>query len=82
MVVPPATCILPFRVAIDLDRSTVGSQFAGHDDMWVIVATGVILIEEQPTLADSPGGGIGLDNTYTFAMTRDLVDELVLVREA
>ena len=41
-----------------------------------------ILVEELPTLADSLGGGIGLDNRYTFAMTRDLVDEIVLVSEA
>ena len=41
-----------------------------------------IQVEEQPTLADSLGGGIGLQNAYTFSMTRDLVDELVLVSEA
>jgi threonine dehydratase len=40
-----------------------------------------ILVDEKPTLADSLGGGIGLDNAYTFAMTRDLVDEIVLVSE-
>ena len=39
-------------------------------------------IEEQPTLADSLGGGIGLDNGYTFEMTQALVDEVVLVSEA
>ncbi|MGB3314298.1 MAG: hydroxyectoine utilization dehydratase EutB [Albidovulum sp.] len=39
-------------------------------------------VEELATLADSLGGGIGLDNRYTFAMTRDLVDEMVLVSEA
>lgn len=38
-------------------------------------------VEELPTLADSLGGGIGLDNRFTFAMTRDLVDETVLVSE-
>jgi threonine dehydratase len=41
-----------------------------------------ILVEEKPTLADSLGGGIGLENAYTFAMTRDLVDEVLLVSEA
>ncbi|MEX3007642.1 hydroxyectoine utilization dehydratase EutB [Hoeflea sp. TYP-13] len=40
-----------------------------------------IAVEELPTLADSLGGGIGLDNRLTFAMTRDLVDDLVLVSE-
>ncbi|MEH6834110.1 MULTISPECIES: hydroxyectoine utilization dehydratase EutB [Falsihalocynthiibacter] len=41
-----------------------------------------IFVEEKPTLADSLGGGIGLENAYTFAMTRDLVDDVVLVTEA
>lgn len=41
-----------------------------------------VLVEERPTLADSLGGGVGLDNRLTFRMTRDLVDELVLVSEA
>ena len=41
-----------------------------------------IFVPEVPTLADSLGGGIGLDNAYTFAMTRDLVDDIVLVSEA
>ncbi|MDP2120433.1 MAG: hydroxyectoine utilization dehydratase EutB [Hoeflea sp.] len=38
-------------------------------------------VEELATLADSLGGGIGLDNTLTFAMTSKLVDEVVLVSE-
>jgi threonine dehydratase len=41
-----------------------------------------ILVEEQETLADSLGGGIGLDNAYTFEMTKNLVDDIVLVSEA
>ena len=41
-----------------------------------------ISVPELPTLADSLGGGIGLMNRYTFALVRDLVDELVLVSEA
>ncbi|MEL7543289.1 MAG: hydroxyectoine utilization dehydratase EutB [Pseudomonadota bacterium] len=40
-----------------------------------------IEVEELPTLADSLGGGIGLDNAYTFAIVRDLVDEIVLLSE-
>ena len=39
-------------------------------------------IEEIPTLADSLGGGIGLDNTYTFSMVRAFVDDLITVSEA
>jgi threonine dehydratase len=38
-------------------------------------------VVEEPSLADSLGGGIGLDNRYTFALVRDLVDEVVLVSE-
>ncbi|WP_412050108.1 hydroxyectoine utilization dehydratase EutB [Hoeflea sp. Naph1] len=40
-----------------------------------------IQVKELATLADSLGGGIGLDNQLTFAMTRDLVDDVVLVSE-
>ncbi|WP_457968162.1 hydroxyectoine utilization dehydratase EutB [Pseudomonas sp. R4-84] len=39
-------------------------------------------VEELSTLADSLGGGIGLDNRYTFAMTRQLIDDLHLLSEA
>ncbi|KMM86930.1 threonine dehydratase [Pseudomonas taetrolens] len=39
-------------------------------------------VEELPTLADSLGGGIGLENRYTFNMTRDLCDHLHLLSEA
>jgi threonine dehydratase len=38
-------------------------------------------IEELPTLADSLGGGIGLENRYSFAMVRDYVDDIVLLGE-
>lgn len=38
-------------------------------------------VEEPESLADSLGGGIGLDNRYTFALVRELVDEVVLVEE-
>ncbi|HEY6632180.1 MAG TPA: hydroxyectoine utilization dehydratase EutB [Rhizobiaceae bacterium] len=39
-------------------------------------------IEELSTLADSLGGGIGLDNRQSFAMCRDLLDDVVLLSEA
>ena len=39
-------------------------------------------VEERPSLADSLGGGIGLDNRYTFGLTRALVDDRVLVSES
>lgn len=41
-----------------------------------------VAVTESPTLADSLGGGIGLDNRWTFAMVRDLVDDVVLLDEA
>lgn len=39
-------------------------------------------VEELETLADSLGGGVGLENRYTFALVRDLVDDIVLLSEA
>ena len=38
-------------------------------------------VEELPTLADSLGGGIGLDNRWTFDIVRELVDDLILLTE-
>jgi len=40
-----------------------------------------VQVDELPTLADSLGGGVGLDNRVTFGMVRDLVDEVVLLSE-
>ena len=40
-----------------------------------------IPVEELPTLADSLGGDIGLQNQYTFEMVRQWVDETILVSE-
>jgi threonine dehydratase len=39
-------------------------------------------VEERPSLADALGGGIGLDNRYTFPLVRDLVDGVHLVSES
>lgn len=38
-------------------------------------------VEELPTLADSLGGGIGLDNRWTFDIVREFVDELIELSE-
>jgi threonine dehydratase len=38
-------------------------------------------VEELPTLADSLGGGIGLDNRLTFGIVHDYVDQMVLLGE-
>ncbi len=39
-------------------------------------------VEEVESLADSLGGGIGLDNRLSFPLCRDLLDDCVLVTEA
>ena len=39
-------------------------------------------VEEVSSLADSLGGGIGLDNRWTFDLCRKLVDDVVLLSEA
>ncbi|SAL19263.1 threonine dehydratase [Caballeronia udeis] len=41
-----------------------------------------VLVDEVETLADSLGGGIGLDNEHTFALTQELADSIVLLDEA
>ena len=40
-----------------------------------------IFVKEEESLADALTGGIGLDNRYTFQLTKQLVDEIVLVSE-
>ncbi|NUS69123.1 MAG: pyridoxal-phosphate dependent enzyme, partial [Ensifer adhaerens] len=39
-------------------------------------------VEEVASLADSLGGGIGLDNAVTFEMCRALLDDVILLSEA
>lgn len=41
-----------------------------------------VQVEELPSLADSLGGGIGLENKLTFAMCRALLDDVVLLSES
>jgi len=41
-----------------------------------------VLVDEVETLADSLGGGIGLDNEHTFVLTQELADSVVLLDEA
>ncbi len=61
-------------VGISMDR---GAAMAASLEAGKPVAT-----EEVETLADSLGGGIGLDNRYTFPLCRNLVDEVILLTEA
>ncbi len=58
-------------VSMDRGAAMHASQQAGHP----------VLVPEVESLADSLQGGILLDNRYTFAMVRDLVDDIVLVDE-
>ena len=41
-----------------------------------------VAVEEVESLADSLGGGIGLDNAVTFNMCRALLDDVLLLSEA
>ena len=38
-------------------------------------------VEEEESLADRLGGGIGLENRYTLSLVQELVDETLLVGE-
>jgi threonine dehydratase len=41
-----------------------------------------VQVEEMASLADSLGGGIGLDNAVTFRLCRALLDDVILLSEA
>ncbi|WP_281684703.1 hydroxyectoine utilization dehydratase EutB [Thalassobaculum salexigens] len=47
-----------------------------------IAAGRPVEVEEVASLADSLGGGIGLDNRFSFELCRILLDDVVLVGEA
>lgn len=61
-------------VGITMDRGAAmkASLEAGHP----------VEVPEVESLADSLGGGIGLNNRLSFGMCRDLLDEVILVTEA
>jgi threonine dehydratase len=40
-----------------------------------------VLVEELETLADSLGGGIGLENRHTYRLAAEFLDEVVLLTE-
>jgi threonine dehydratase len=58
-------------VSMERGAAMAASLKAGHP----------VEVRELPTLADSLGGGIGLDNRVTFAMCRALLDDVILVTE-
>lgn len=59
-------------VSMERGAAMAASLKAGHP----------VEVRERATLADSLGGGIGLENRLTYAMVRDLLDDLVLLTEA
>lgn len=58
-------------VSMDRGAAMAASIEAGHP----------VDVTEVASLADSLGGGIGMDNKYSFALCRDLLDETILVTE-
>lgn len=68
--------------AADAAVRTVGVSMARGPVMVESVKAGrVVQLPEEPTLADSLMGGIGLDNRHTFDLIRKTVDEYVLLDE-
>ncbi len=51
---------------------------AMHDS---IRAGRIVAVEEEPSLADALQGGIPFDNRFTYALCRDLVDDITLLSE-
>jgi threonine dehydratase len=60
-------------IGISMDRGAAMHESirAGHP----------VEVEEVPSLADSLGGGVGMQNRLSFAMCRDLLDDVILVTE-
>ena len=60
-------------IGISMDRGAAmhASLAAGHP----------VEVEEVASLADSLGGGVGLDNRLSFSLCRDLLDDVILVTE-
>jgi threonine dehydratase len=65
------------------DVAMIGVSMERGAAMHASLAAGrPVLIDEVETLADSLGGGIGLDNEHTFGLTQELADSVVLLGEA
>ena len=68
--------------SISPDVSIIGVSMERGPAMFESLRAGKpVPVDEEPTLADALGGGIGLDNAHTFELVRDLVDDIVLVSE-
>jgi threonine dehydratase len=68
--VNPATRVI--GVSMDRGAAMYAALRAGHP----------VEVKEVASLADSLGGGLGPDNRLSFAMCRELLDDVVLVTEA
>jgi threonine dehydratase len=67
----------------DAGIRTVGVSMARGAAMVESLKAGrLVEIVEEPTLADALAGGLNPDNTYTFPLIRQYVDETALVSEA
>jgi threonine dehydratase len=69
--------------ALRPDAKIVGLTMDRGAAMKLSIAAGhPVEVEEYQSLADSLGGGIGLENKLTFSMCQSLLDDIVLVTEA
>ena len=68
--ISPATRVI--GISMENGAAMAASLRAGHP----------VEVTEVATLADSLGGGIGLDNRLTFGLCRDLLDGVLLVSES
>jgi len=66
-----ASSVRVIGISMDRGAAMAASLAAGHP----------VEVEEVESLADSLGGGIGLDNKMSFALCRDYLDDVVLVTE-
>ena len=68
--------------AIRPDIRVIGISMDRGAAMHASIAAGKpVEVEEVASLADSLGGGIGLQNRLSFPLCRDLLDEVVLISE-
>lgn len=68
--------------AVDPGIRTIGASMARGPVMIASLAAGhPVRLPEEPTLADSLMGSIGLDNRYTFDLIRHTVDATVTLTE-
>ncbi|MGI3185402.1 hydroxyectoine utilization dehydratase EutB [Nioella aestuarii] len=68
--------------AVNPDIRVIGISMDRGAAMQASIAAGhPVEVEEVPSLADSLGGGIGLQNRLSFPLCREKLDEIVLVTE-